>query len=151
MKKTRADYFYVSGQLILFAAFILDPNWVQLSIPLLVQWLGWGFVFIGGGVILLAMAQLNTNLTPYPSPKQSATLIQSGLYRYMRHPIYSGILMAFFGLALTNGSIVQAIIVIALYILFYYKSSYEEQRLLETFSEYEAYRQRTGRFFPSLF
>jgi len=75
----------------------------------------------------------------------------SGMYRYIRHPLYSSYIFYFAGFVL----VLQSLIVIPILagIWGYYKLSvYEEGILIEYFGEeYEKYRAKTGRFFPLLF
>jgi protein-S-isoprenylcysteine O-methyltransferase Ste14 len=66
----------------------------------------------------------------------------------MRHPIYSGILLFVFGYAIYSQNEYRLIIAVALLILFYFKSSYEERLLKRKFPNYTYYQQKTGRFFP---
>ena len=85
-----------------------------------------------------------------PIPKETGGLITSGLYRWVRHPIYTGVLLGAFGVAVFQGHIVTALLAIALYALFSVKSRYEENLLKIAFPEYAAYMTRTGRFFPGI-
>ena len=74
-------------------------------------------------------------------------LINTGLHKYIRHPIYSGIFLAAIGIAFYTGSYWQFVISFILLILFYYKSKYEESLLIEKYQEYENYIKVTRRFF----
>jgi protein-S-isoprenylcysteine O-methyltransferase Ste14 len=106
------------------------------------------FVSISGFlIILLAILQLNKNLTPFPTPKENGELISTGLYKYIRHPIYTGIFLASIGIAFYTGSYWQLAIAIILLILFYFKSTYEESLLIQKYKDYEAYIKKTRRFF----
>jgi len=104
---------------------------------------------ISGCIILvLSLLQLNTNLSPFPSPKKTGSLVQFGLYRYMRHPIYSGIILMGLGFGFYYHSLWKLLITIALIVFFYFKSRYEERLLIQKFPEYTKYKKNTGRFFP---
>jgi len=119
------------------------PDWIWV--------LGIGLAIIGIIVTIIAALQLNTNLTPFPSPKKDGSLIREGLYAYIRHPIYTGILLAFVGYALFSESSTRLVITALLWLLFYFKTRFEEKQLLSQFAEYEEYRKKAGRFFPKLF
>lgn len=114
---------------------------------MIIKYLGAFVSFLGFFIILLAILQLNKNLTPFPTPKEKGELISTGLYKYIRHPIYTGIFLASLGIAFYNSIYWQLVISIILLILFYFKSKYEESLLIEKYSDYESYIKKTRRFF----
>ena len=109
-----------------------------------------GIGIIGLLVIILAIIQLNKNLTPFPTPVENGTLIQTGLYKFVRHPIYSGIILSTVFLGIADGSTWKIGIGFTFWLLFYFKSKYEESLLVKRFPDYAAYRKRSSRFFPYL-
>jgi protein-S-isoprenylcysteine O-methyltransferase Ste14 len=119
-----------------------------MNLGLTIQKTGLVIAFFGGIIITLALLQLNKNLSPFPTPKDSASLLQNGLYKYMRHPIYTGIILLFSGYSVYQNSVYKLLISVFLVILFYLKSNYEEQRLEQKFPNYQRYKDKTGRFFP---
>lgn len=144
------DILFVSIQLLLFIVYIFplapyafQPNYLFKHAALVIA-------IAGLLMIALAILQLNKNLTPFPTPVESGSLIQTGLYKFIRHPIYSGIILIALGFGFYGGSIWKIIIGFALWILFYFKSVYEEILLTNQYPEYEAYRKNTNRFFPFL-
>lgn len=144
------DFVFVGVQLLLFAAYVFDIGFWKFDIPGPIET---GFLItavLGALVILLALIQLNTNLSPFPSPKTNTELIRSGVYKYVRHPIYSGILILLFSYGLYTNSSYKLGITIILYALFYFKAAYEESRLEEVFTDYKSYKKTTGRFFPKM-
>jgi protein-S-isoprenylcysteine O-methyltransferase Ste14 len=149
MKKIASkDIIFVSIQLILFVIYFTPLFSFPFHLNVFLKYAALVFAFIGLVIILVAILQLNKNLTPFPTPKESGTLIQQGLYNYIRHPIYTGIILTTTGFGLFDESIWKITIGIALWVLFYFKSRYEENLLAKHFSEYNVYRERTGRFFP---
>lgn len=149
-KRSRKDYLYVTIQFLLFGAYILPIRFIDWPMSPIATWVGFGLACLGLVVDVLAVLQLNTNLSPYPSPKAGAELVQSGLYAYVRHPIYTGILLLTFGYALHETSVYKILISFGLLMLFYFKTRYEEQRLLAVYPQYRDYRQRVGRFLPRM-
>lgn len=138
-------------QLLFFVAYIAPVEWYDLGFSH-----NWRSVFIcisilGGFVLCLAALQLNRNLSPFPVPKKDGELVQSGLFRYMRHPIYTGILLLLGGYGVYDASLYKLWVAVALWVLFYFKSSFEEQLLEEKFPEYKNYKKKVGRFWPKLF
>lgn len=150
MKKSAKDIGFVAGQLILFVMLAYPPFSIGILSPSWVKFIGLGFMLVGGLIILVAILQLNTNLSPFPSPKESGTLIQTGLYRYLRHPIYSGILLGGIGWSLFSAHGGRLLVVGLLWMLFYFKARYEEGLLLKQFDTYSAYMKKSGMFVPKL-
>ena len=85
-----------------------------------------------------------------PAPKANADLITSGLYRYIRHPIYTGVLLTAIGIVIWHGHVMTLVAYVLLVGLLTYKSLYEEDLLMAQYPEYGQYRLRTGRFLPKL-
>jgi len=144
----KKDILFVIAQFILFALYFIDWNFIEYSVPL---WVCYGaMVLVGAGlvIILFGILNLNDSLSVFPSPKKNASLISNGIYKYIRHPIYTGILIAMFAYSMYDASLMKFLITSVLTVVFYYKSSFEEQLLIERFSEYDAYKKETGRFFP---
>jgi protein-S-isoprenylcysteine O-methyltransferase Ste14 len=93
---------------------------------------------------------LGRNLTPLPISKTGATLTESRAYRYARHPIYGGLLLAATGWSLRRQSVVALLLTAALGALFMAKSHFEEVTLTQRFAGYPAYRRRVHRFLPGV-
>jgi protein-S-isoprenylcysteine O-methyltransferase Ste14 len=140
----------VGIQLLLFVGYLLPFSIYTLLIFVVLRWIGLGISLFGLLILLLAILQLNKNLTPFPTPKTDAELVTFGLYRYVRHPIYSGILLMTFGFGIHQENLWRIIISFLLLILFYFKTAYEKMLLLRKFKNYDSYRNKTGRFFPRL-
>ncbi len=134
-------------------AVILTPA----SSPAATRVMGAVLIASGLGLITLAIvtyqahAQRPPKISPEPpDPARGGQLITQGVYSRMRHPIYGGVLLTAFGIALMHGHIFVWALVAALYIFFYSKSRYEEAMLLHVYPEYATYLRRTGRFLPRL-
>lgn len=80
-------------------------------------------------------------------------LIETGPYRLVRHPSYTGSLLAFFGFALTLGNWLSAIVMMApIFLAFAYRMKVEERALRSGLGEtYDAYCRRTKRLFPLIY
>lgn len=150
MKLQRKDYIYVGLQLLLFMAYIFEIELVYIDNFRYVDVIGIILIISGVLTSLIALLQLNTNLSPFPTPKSNTELITTGIYKYVRHPIYTGIFLITFGYGFFTVSLYKIIISLLLYVLFYFKSSYEENRLDKVFSNYVLYRKKSGRFFPKI-
>lgn len=110
--------------------------------------LGWTFEWLGIIGLFVCAASLRRSLTVVPIPKESGELSTSGLYRYVRHPMYSSVLLFAMGIALHSGSAIKYLLALSLYVLFYLKSVYEEKYLKLKYPEYAQYSARIPRFMP---
>ena len=148
MKRNPKDIFFVGIQFILFVVYIFRLSKIDFGVPRWLQLIGL-FLSVAGIIISLAsVLALNKNLSAFPTPKQSAKLIQSGIYKYIRHPIYSGILFFTFGFSMYSENTLRFLIFFMLLILFRFKAVYEEKLLQDKFSNYAAYKKTTGMFLP---
>jgi protein-S-isoprenylcysteine O-methyltransferase Ste14 len=118
----------------------------------LVGTLAGGFLLLSG-TLLAAYAAFNLgrNLTPLPVPKENATLVISGAYRFVRHPIYSGIIFMAIGWGLWRHSWLTIGYALLLFIFFDIKSRLEERLLAEKFPEYTDYRKRVRKLIPFVY
>ncbi|MBH1960063.1 MAG: isoprenylcysteine carboxylmethyltransferase family protein [Flavobacteriia bacterium] len=150
MKTTTQDYIFVGLQFVLFAGYVFE--WLpRVKVPPAVTVSGMALAVLGLAIAVFSVINLNRSLTVFPTSKKGAELIESGLYRWVRHPIYTGIILLVFGFAAGIGSVHKLGIAICMLVLFYLKSTYEEKQLLKQYPNYADYRRRTGRFFPKLF
>ncbi|WP_317192708.1 methyltransferase family protein [Gelidibacter pelagius] len=140
------DYAFVTVQILIFIAYFLPLRLLNIQLP---EWLCYsGLVLLGFSILFggIALLQLNTKLSPFPSPVASGKLITKGAYRISRHPIYTALIFSGFGYAIYSSSLYKILITGILLILFYYKSVYEERLLNHKFPEYQDYKKRTRRF-----
>lgn len=149
MTKSIKDYLFVGIQFILFGMYAFDflP---QFEFPLLIQYIGFVFSALGFIIAILSVLQLNTNLTVFPTPKLNAELVTFGMYKFSRHPIYTGLILFTFGYAIFKHSFYKLLISSFLLVLFYFKTNYEELQLVKKFPGYSNYKQKVGRFFPKI-
>jgi len=146
----RKDYLLVIIQFCLFGVFAFLNFNVSFLENFTAKLCGYLLVSIGLLTIFFAFLQLNTNLSPFPSPKKSAVLVTSGMFNIVRHPIYAGIFGLMLGLSLIFADGFKLLIAILVYLFFLYKSNYEEHLLTKAFPEYEIYKSSVGRFLPKL-
>ena len=148
---SRADLF-VLAQFILLAIFaaallFLPPAWTSTSLAI-----GVFLVVCGAVVVLLGILEhwRRNKTIPYITPKPNARvgLVDSGIYGYIRHPLYSGVLLAAIGVAIGHGQAALMVIVLLLIVFFAVKARYEETLLRQFYPTYADYMTRTGRFIP---
>jgi protein-S-isoprenylcysteine O-methyltransferase Ste14 len=111
-----------------------------------------GAALFGCGIALAVWARLHLgrNWGMPMSQRAEPDLVTSGPYRFVRHPIYSGLLLAMLGTALVN-NLIGLIVVAVLIAYFYYCGIVEERNLAVTFPKaYPEYRSRTKMLIPFL-
>ena len=91
------------------------------------------------------------NFGIYPEPKAGCCLVTTGPYRWVRHPMYTSLLLTMLGIALFNGVWVNLLGLGLLLAAILGKTSREERYLRRLFPEYDTYARRTRRLIPLLF
>lgn len=143
-----------------------DRNWVIGQSVLMLAVVALGVTHRGAwqseasfatGAVLFALGavagiwgvrSLGASRTPNPTPRPDAELVQSGIYRLLRHPLYSSVMLASLGWALLWQSAAALAASAVLCVFFDAKARLEERLLLARFPEYAAYRMKTWRFVP---
>jgi protein-S-isoprenylcysteine O-methyltransferase Ste14 len=96
--------------------------------------------FIGGGLVILGWSRIFKN---------RRNLVTDGIYKYMRHPQYTGILLATLSLIIYRFSPISALLYPVLMIIYYRLARKEEREIENEFGErYREYRRNVSMFFP---
>ena len=104
----------------------------------------------GIGLAIWARIHLGRNWGMPMTQRVEPELVTSGPYRFIRHPIYSGLLLGLLGTALAT-NFLGLIIVVILGAYFYYAATVEEKNLIAAFpTAYPAYREHTKKLIPFL-
>ena len=142
----------VLGQFILLGFLILYPRSEVSygSYAFLVTSVTAGLVLAGVVILGLSFLALGKSLTAHPIPAKQGVLVTDGLYKFARHPIYTGVLALGAGMTLAGGLFPHILFFVALVILLNYKASFEEQLLRARYEGYASYAVKTGRFLPKL-
>jgi protein-S-isoprenylcysteine O-methyltransferase Ste14 len=126
------------------------PGWPAWVAPW--TWLasvaGTALIAAGGALAVAAVLKLGADLTVLPAPKDGACLVQTGAYGIVRHPIYSGLIMAAFGWGSWVHGWLTLGYALLLFAFFDIKSRREEQWLVEKFPEYAEYQRRVRKLIP---
>ncbi len=139
---------YVAAQAVLLLALIFLPARDDWSTPSWLRTFGYLFVLAGLVIIAIASLRLGRSLTPTPVPTASGKLTTAGLYRFVRHPIYTGVLAVVLGLVVRSGSWIHFVIGVGTALFFNNKAKWEEQQLAERYPDYADYAAATPRFVP---
>jgi len=124
------------------------PAIVQGQIPLA----SWCLV---GVAVVLAIRTLRHNrmgnFNIHPTPKTSSVLVTSGPYRWIRHPMYTTVLMGAAALAWMPGTALVWLVWAALAVILFVKLTLEERWLRERYASYDAYTSGSKRLLPWIF
>jgi protein-S-isoprenylcysteine O-methyltransferase Ste14 len=135
--------------LALFAQILVPEVLPIMGDPIVLRIVGTILFTLGLLTAIVARIQLGLNWSDIEvgQIKQDHALVNSGLYRYVRHPIYTGDLGMLLGVELClNSWLVVAVAGIAMPTI--YQTLSEERRLVKTVAGYDAYCEQTKRFIP---
>jgi protein-S-isoprenylcysteine O-methyltransferase Ste14 len=140
------------------AVLLVAPHWLPpilsarvVSAGRLIPLLGAVMVAVGLGFAAWARAHLGQNWSGIVTVKEDHALVRTGPYRAVRHPIYTGLLLALTGTAMAIGEWRGVLAVICALIGLLRKIHVEEKRMSENFPEYSRYRQQTAALIPLLY
>jgi protein-S-isoprenylcysteine O-methyltransferase Ste14 len=134
--------------------YLINPHWMAWSKIGLPEWVRWLGVAIGILCVLgiyWLFSSIGSGITPTSATRKQHTLVTSGPYRWVRHPLYTvgASMFIAFGMVADNWFI--AGLGVLTFILMAVRTPKEEANLIEKFGdEYREYMKRTGRFFPKL-
>jgi protein-S-isoprenylcysteine O-methyltransferase Ste14 len=135
-------------------AYVINPAWLpwtSVQLPVWLRWVGVAISIIAAMLLFWMFKTLGDNITDTVVTRHKHTLVTSGPYRWIRHPLYSFATLFTLGLSLVTTRWSVAILACLAFVLLAIRTRIEEEKLLERFGEeYQAYRQRTGKFFPRL-
>jgi protein-S-isoprenylcysteine O-methyltransferase Ste14 len=116
-----------------------------------IAWLGFGVISLGVAIAIWARYCIGEYWSSRVTLKEGHRIIRTGPYQFVRHPIYTGMLMGAIGRALTIGEW-RAILGVVLVLGTHWRKARREESLLtaEFGEEYAAYRRSTGFLFPRL-
>lgn len=145
------------GGLLLWSSpviYLLNPDWMawaKIGLPVWIRWLGAGFGLLCVGGIYWLFSSIGSGITPTSATRSEHKLVTHGIYRYIRHPLYTfgSSLFIAFGMMADNWFI--AALGILAFTVMAIRTPKEEANLIAKFGdEYREYMKSTGRFLPKL-
>jgi protein-S-isoprenylcysteine O-methyltransferase Ste14 len=114
------------------------PNIVRVSLAFLILIAGW-YLARGGMKAVFGNA------------REKPEVIRTGVFRVVRHPIYTGALLFYLGAILSTLSLASALFLLLIIRFYIFISKYEERILSEAFGkDYLEYKKKTGMLFPKI-
>ncbi len=145
------------GGLILWLSpfvYLINPQWMawsKLGLPEWARWLGVGIGILSTFGIYWLFSSIGNGITPTSATRREHKLITNGIYRYIRHPLYTFGASMFVSFGMMADSWYIAALGVLTFIIMAIRTPKEEANLIEKFGdEYREYMKRTGRFFPKL-
>ena len=144
-----------AGQLILLGLFLLiwmgDSFFLHFSTPLapsLPLALRLGLL---GLALAVAFFLVKSGHVVISHGRSASDLVTTGAFRYVRHPLYLGCLLVYFGLALATASLWSLALLVGIFLFYNFIAGYEEKLLEAKFGEsYTAYQRQTGKWLPKI-
>jgi len=126
-------------------SFALSIVWLRLALA------GFGTLAVVAGcyVNIRGRFDLGKNWSNQIRIYRDHTLVSSGMYRIVRHPLYASLIWMFIGASLLYVNLLALLSSLLVFLPFMYYRAKQEERLLEKeFDGYDAYRKKVGMFFP---
>ena len=148
LETTQRAQLYVMGQFLLIGLF---------AVAVLVQppaanpvWHGVGIAICAPGLAIMvaALVAMGRVMQVSPQPKADGHLVTRGIYAWLRHPMYTGIVFIVVGLLVRTPTLVVAIVGAVLVVFLVAKSRFEETLLQSRYPEYADYRRTTWGVIP---
>ena len=137
--------------LVIFQFFIISLHFIKLEFlhkikifqdNSIFSFLGFIIIIIGSIIMLLAIKDLGSNLSPLPRPIANGKLITSGVYRFLLHPMYYSLILISFGVFIIKLSFYYLCLTISLILVIKFKIILEEQYLNKKFKNYLFYKEK---------
>lgn len=139
------------GYYFLFVPFVPWPALNRRFAPLTLAPLAAGIAILGLILVIFSRYYLGRYWSGTVALKQDHKLIQNGPYRFVRHPLYTGLILAAFGTATAFG-LWHRLLGAGLLLACVLRRAHKEDSLMQTRfgAEFEQYRRRTGQIVPGI-
>ena len=123
----------------------------NVEVENMIRLLGALSILIGGVLNIIGRLNLGKNWANHIIIYETHTFVTKGLYSIVRHPLYSSIMLMFYGASLAFSNYMVIVLTSIIFIPFMnYRAKQEEEELLKIFPEYKEYKKRVWRFFPKI-
>ena len=112
------------------------------------KWYFWVIVVLSLAWMVSSQIQLGRSYSSFTRPRPPAVFVSRGVYRFVRHPIYTGLLSAGLAFVVSSPTGIVATTYLALVLVTNARAGIEEQMLSDRYPEYTEYRTHTKRYIP---
>ena len=147
MNKAR---FFVLAQFGLLAVLVLLPVDAAVNAPNWFRAVSLTLMGSSFAILLFAVIALRPALTASPVPRADAPLVRSGIYKYVRHPMYTAVIAIGAAIMFGNPTFLTMVVWVALIIVLLNKAHFEDTLLLAKHPAAKNYQLTTGAFLPKL-
>lgn len=135
-------------------AYLINPAWMawsKIDLPEWIRWVGLSMGVLSVGLIYWVFSNLGNNVSPTVVTRKNHTLVTSGPYRWVRHPLYTTGFLSYIGFILLSENAFIAVMVLIGMVFLRIRLPKEEAHLIERFGDaYRDYMRRTGTFLPKI-
>jgi len=156
-KKTGLDIFFlvINGVGMVIPLVYVFTSKLDFANYYLPEWVGWlgALLFLDAvWILFLSHRDLGRQWTATVGIREQHELITTGIYQYLRHPMYAAhLIWAIAQVLMLHNWIAGYSFIVTMLPFYFYRKRKEEEMLLEEFGEeYRVYRERTGALFPKL-
>jgi protein-S-isoprenylcysteine O-methyltransferase Ste14 len=144
MIKNSYSYILVILQFGLIGAMLLNSTLSNLSSFYVI------IIFILGAIIGILALQHNRlgNFNIRPDLKENATLVNTGIYKFIRHPMYTSVILMAFAIFVSTPTLLEGILFILLIVVLLLKATKEEKLWMAHEKRYKEYKRKTKYFIP---
>jgi protein-S-isoprenylcysteine O-methyltransferase Ste14 len=144
MKKP--GWILVLAQFALLIALVLVPD--QPHPNEMVYLAGRALAIFALVLLLIAAFVLRPSITALPEPRNDAPFITSGIYRFVRHPMYASLILFAISVSVYKWSLLAVLAGLALFIVLNIKYRYEDSLLRQKWPAAALYQKQVGALFP---
>lgn len=134
--------------------YLINPDWMtwsKLGLPELARWFGIVLGIVCLGLLYWMFSSIGSGITPVSATRKNHRLVTHGIYRWIRHPLYTLGTSLFVSVSLMTDSWFILVMAGLAFTILAIRTPKEEANLIAKFGdEYREYMQRTGRFLPKL-
>ena len=148
--------FFLGGPLVIaYIAYMVWPPsmaWSQLELSPMIRWAGLDLLILGMIMLIWVQKHLSRNFTGTVQIRPGGHVVNTGPYKYVRHPMYHSFILLGAGMfLLTANWLLGGAFLFIIMIVIIVRTPVEEKALLNAYGkEYEEYMKSTGKFFPKL-